>query len=167
MSATPEIQTLRLILEPIRSAHAEEAWPHVDDARMWTYFTHLRPASILDLRRQYAKWERGSPTADEVWWNWLCRERTSGMLTGAMQATVFPEERVAYVAYAIYPERQRKGYAYEAVRALIERVRATFGITRFLAEMDARNEPSYRLAETLGFTRVQSRDGEFVYELNL
>jgi RimJ/RimL family protein N-acetyltransferase len=33
--------------------------------------------------------------------------------------------------------------------------------------MDTRNEASYRLAETLGFTRVQSRDGEFVYELNL
>jgi ribosomal-protein-alanine N-acetyltransferase len=167
MSATPEIQTQRLILEPIRAAHAEEAWPYVDDSRMWTYFTHLRPASILDLRRQYAKWERGSLAPDQVWWNWLCRERTSGMLAGGMQATICPGEHAAYVAYAIYPEHQRKGYAREAVSALIERVRQTFGITRFLAEMDTRNEASYRLAETLGFTRVQSRDGEFVYELNL
>ena len=167
MSPTPEIHTQRLILEPVRSAHAEEAWPHVDDGRMWTYFTHLRPASILDLRRQYAKWERGSLAADQIWWNWICRERTTGTLTGSMQTTVFPGEHVAYVAYAIYPENQRKGYAREAVRALIERVRDTFGVTRFIAEMDTRNEPSYRLAERLGFARMQSRDGEFVYELNL
>lgn len=167
MNQTPEIRTQRLILEPIRTAHAQEAWPHVDDSRMWTYFTHLRPASMLDLRRQYAKWERGSADADQIWWNWICRERATGTLAGSMQTTVFRGDRVAYVAYAIYPEYQRKGYAREAVRALVERVRETFGITRFIAEMDVRNEPSYRLAETLGFTRVQSRDGEFVYELNL
>ncbi|HKU69086.1 MAG TPA: GNAT family N-acetyltransferase [Candidatus Baltobacteraceae bacterium] len=167
MIPAPQLLTERLILEPIRPSHAEQAWPHVDDDRMWAYFPHLRPAGIADLRRQYAKWERGSPSADQVWWNWLCRERASGALAGSMQATVFPGEDLAYVAYAIYPERQRKGYAREAVLAFMQRVRETFGVSRFRAEMDVRNEPSYRLAESLGFTRVEVREREYVYELGV
>ncbi len=165
MTPVPQIRTQRLELEPVRSSHADEAWPLADDERMWTYFPQLRPASIEELRRLYAKWERGSPRENEIWWNWLCRELSSGMLAGAMQATVLLDRRLCYVAYAIYPAHQRKGYAREAVAAVMDRVRESFGITRFLAEMDVRNEPSYRLAESLGFSRVQTHGGEHVYEL--
>ena len=161
---TPPLQTRRLDLEPVRVAHAAEIWPQLDDERMWRYFPRLRPKTIDDLRALYAKWERGSADAGEVWWNWLCRDRASGELTAAMQATVMVDERVAYVAYAVYVRHQRKGFAREAVQTIVERVRGTFGITRFLAVMDTRNEPSYRLAESLGFTRTQTRDDEYVYE---
>lgn len=167
MNATPPLRSEHLDLEPVRVAHAQEVWAQLDDERMWRYFPQLRPKTIDDLRALYAKWERGSTDADEVWWNWLCRDRASGELTAAMQATIMLDERAAYVAYAVYVRHQRKGFAREAVRAIVQAVRETFGITRFLAVMDTRNEPSYRLAESLGFTRTQARDDEFVYELRL
>lgn len=167
MTATPPLQTQRLKLEPVRISHAEEVWPQLDDERMWHYFTQLRPKTIDDLRALYARWERGSTDPDEVWWNWLCRDRASGEITAAMQATIVLDARAAYVAYAVYVRHQRKGYAREAVRAVMEHVRETFGITRFLAVMDTRNEASYRLAESLGFTRVETSEGEYVYELRL
>lgn len=175
MTETPQLRTERLTLEPVTARHADEIWPQLDDARMWRYFPELRPATLDALRRQYEKWQRGSSNAGEVWLNWLCRERSNAALVAAMQSTVFVRERVAYLAYAVYPLHQRKGYAREAAQAVIAYVKEAYGVGRFLAEMDTRNDPSYRLAESLGFTRVETRRAverghgidadEYLYEL--
>lgn len=159
------LRSERLDLEPVRAAHADEVWAQLDDDRMWTYFPQLRPSTIADLRAQYAKWERGSTTPTTVWLNWLCRERIRGDLVGAMQSTIFPEMRIAYLAWAVYPAHQRCGYAAEAARAVISHVRDRYSIRRFLAEMHVNNEPSYRLAQSLGFEYVKTRGDDYVYEL--
>lgn len=165
MNATPELQTQRLVLEPVRPQHAQEAWPHLDDERMWRYFEEQRPATLDALVRLYEKWARGSPRDDEIWLNWLCRERSSAKLVGSVQATVLLSERFSFVAYAVYPEHRRTGYAREATQAIIAHVEERYGITRFRAEMDKRNEASFRLAESMGFVRAAARDGDYVYEL--
>lgn len=177
MIGTSPLHTARLDLEPVRASHAMEAWPQLDDERMWAYFPALRPATVDDLRRRYEEWERGATDERQAWLNWMCRERASGTLVGAMQATVFLPERASYIAYAIYPVHQRNGYALEACQAVIAQVRDAYGVRRFFAEMDTRNEPSYRLAESLGFIRVETHEhverdhgieaDEYLYELNL
>ena len=110
------LHTTRLILEPVKSAYAEEAWPQLNDERMWTY-----------------------------------------------------------IAYAVYPAYQRKGYAREACEAIIAHLRDR-RVKRILAEMDVQNEASYHLAESLGFKRIETRHAvqhgpfttdEYVYELSL
>jgi RimJ/RimL family protein N-acetyltransferase len=159
------LRSARLELETVRESHAGEVWPQLDDDRMWTYFPELRPATIEALRELYAKWERGSGDPSTVWLNWHCREREHGEVVGAMQATIFAEMRIAYVAWAVYPAHQRKGYAAEAVRAVINHVRDRYRIRRFLAEMNVENEPSYRLAQSLGFEYLKTRGSDYVYEL--
>ncbi len=144
-----------------------EAWPHLDDDRMWQYFEHLRPATLDELRRRYEKWQAGRPESGEVWLNWLCRLRASAAPAGAMQATILVERRLAYIAYAFYPEHRRKGYAREACLVVLAHLRNAYAIDRVLAEMDSRNVASYRLAESLGFTRAATREHEYVYELPL
>ncbi|MDQ2680474.1 MAG: GNAT family N-acetyltransferase [Candidatus Eremiobacteraeota bacterium] len=170
---TPTLRTERLDLFPIRGVHANEAWRLVDDERMWTYFPALRPRSIDDLRRLYEKWERGSPDSDEIWLNWLCRDRVGAALVGAMQATI-REPQLAFIAYAIYPAYQRKGYACEAVQEVINHLRSAYGVTRVCAEIHSLNVPSFRLMESLGFSRVgvqqpeesgQKAQAEYLYEL--
>lgn len=167
MSDTPQLQTAHLLLEPVCAAHAEEAWPHVDDERMWRFFPEKRPQTPGDLHRLYRKWENGSPSPEEIWHNWMCRERSSGELAGGMQSTVLPGGRIAYIAYAIYPPFQQRGYAREASAAVIEYVRKTYTLERVYAEMDVHNEASYRLAESLGFLREREHDGEYRYELKI
>ena len=162
---TQALHSARLDLEPVSPSHAAEAWPQTDDDRMWTYFPELRPATRDALRAQYERWERGSPDAAQVWLNWLCRDRSTHALVGSMQATVFPDERCAYLAYAVYPAHQRRGYAAEASRCVIEHLRGTYHVQRILAEMDVRNEASFRLAESLGFKRMKREGNSYIYEL--
>lgn len=153
------LSTERLLLEPVIAAHADEAWPLQNDDRMWTYFPELRPRSLEHLRTIYERREHGSPDPSTLWLNYVCRERSSQQLIGEVQATVDVDDESAFVAYAIFPAFQRKGYAREATTALIDFVRSTHGVQDFFAEMDTRNEPSYRLAESMGFIRVETKSG--------
>jgi RimJ/RimL family protein N-acetyltransferase len=78
-------------------------------------------------------------------------------------------EDTASLWYAFMPAEQGKGYATEAMRSLID----TIDVDRFTIECDPRNEPSWRLAERLGFKRESHTErayeskgewvGSFVY----
>jgi [ribosomal protein S5]-alanine N-acetyltransferase len=67
------------------------------------------------------------------------------------------------VGYTIFPEHRRRGYATEAVVALLEWARAQ-GIHRFIASVGPGNEPSLRIVRGLGFVEVgrhwDDEDGE-------
>ncbi len=175
MKPLQTLSTERLILEPVRPAHADETWPRQNDERMWTFFPDLRPRTLEHLRVIYERRQHGSPNDSEVWLNYVCRLRTGGEIAGEVQTTIYTRAGAAYVAYAIFPDFQRKGFAREAVAALIDHVRKEYGIANFFAEMDTRNEASYRLAESLGFVRVETHGtverghgiiaDEYVYEL--
>lgn len=167
MSDPAQIHTQRLDLEPVRPAHAAEVWPQIDDERMWRYFEDQRPATVDDLRLRYQKWQRGSSKPEEIWLNLMCRDRSSGVVIGNVQATILTQERVSYLAYGVYPQYQRNGYAAEATRAIIAYVRETHGIDRFAALIDTRNQASCRLAESLGFAPAGTRGPDYVYELRL
>ena len=55
------------------------------------------------------------------------------------------------VGYLFAPAAGGRGYATEAVRALVELAFTTFGARRVTARLDARNRPSAALLERLGF----------------
>jgi RimJ/RimL family protein N-acetyltransferase len=67
------------------------------------------------------------------------------------------------VGYRIFPEHRRRGYATEAVRALLDWARAQ-GIDRFIASVGPKNAPSLALVRQLGFREVgchwDDEDGE-------
>jgi ribosomal-protein-alanine N-acetyltransferase len=164
------LTTPRLVLEPVREGHADLVFAHASDARLWTYFPHLRPHTREDLRARYRRWERGllGDARTQTWENWLCFQREGGAPIGSLQATILPD-KTALLAYAIFVAYQRQGYAREAASAVLAHLREEHGVTRAIAEMDPRNAPSIALAKSLGFTR--SRDGErttdIAYELSL
>lgn len=171
------LSTDRLVLEPVAPRHADESWTGFDDERMWTFFPELRPRSLEHLRAIYERRAHGSPDESKIWLNYVCRERAHGQVVGEVQATILRYARICYVAYSIFSAHRRSGYAREATLALIEHVRDAYGVRRFLAEMDTRNEASYRLAESLGFVRIETHEAverapglaanEYVYELRI
>jgi RimJ/RimL family protein N-acetyltransferase len=59
----------------------------------------------------------------------------------------------AEIGFTLAPAYQGKGYATEAVRAVLDRLFRLQGLHKVTGECDARNTPSAALLERLGFTR--------------
>jgi RimJ/RimL family protein N-acetyltransferase len=59
----------------------------------------------------------------------------------------------AEIGFTLAPAEQGKGYASEAVRAVLHHLFLVRGLHKVAAECDARNTASARLLERVGFTR--------------
>ncbi|HRC86450.1 MAG TPA: GNAT family N-acetyltransferase [Thermoanaerobaculia bacterium] len=77
------------------------------------------------------------------------------------------------LGYALLPEYWHQGYALEACRAVLADGRERFGYRRLLAIVSPGNDPSIRVLERLGFTRVGEHEeppgssAALLYELEL
>ncbi len=60
----------------------------------------------------------------------------------------------ASLGYAIHPEYQRRGYATEATKGMLDFGFRTLGLERIVAQCDTRNSASYRVMEKAGMARV-------------
>ncbi len=69
---------------------------------------------------------------------------------GTLEATVFPE-RCAYLAYTVFFQFWRRGYAREGCARMLTHLLEEHGVRVVAAEMDKRNAASIALVETLGF----------------
>ncbi|MDZ7912506.1 MAG: GNAT family protein [Rhodococcus sp. (in: high G+C Gram-positive bacteria)] len=83
-----------------------------------------------------------------------------GQVVGSVSAWLVDEpertaetERTAELGWAFSPEFGGRGFATEAVTALLGYVFATPRLHRVIAQMDARNESSARLAQRIGMRR--------------
>lgn len=145
--------TERLTLEPIGERHAALLFPGLSDPICYRYIPQEPPISIDVLANRYRKLaSRRSPDGNQAWLNWALCGR-DGVAHGYVQATIDLQSRQAWVAYFVFASSQRRGYASEALRALLPRLRETYGVVQFRAEIDTRNEASIRLVEALGFVR--------------
>ena len=75
------------------------------------------------------------------------------------------ENSEAELGYAMHAGYQGQGLAFEAASAMVRLATEEFGVTRLIAELDARNAASARLLERLGFTLARSYESEFKGEL--
>ena len=86
------MHTPRLDLEPLTEAHADELWLPLADPRLYTHVPQDPPASLAALRERFALLSaRRSPAGDQLWLNWVMRERRDGQCRGRLQATVTTE----------------------------------------------------------------------------
>jgi RimJ/RimL family protein N-acetyltransferase len=73
------------------------------------------------------------------------------------------DPRAVEIGYTVFPEFRRRGYASEAVRALVDWSWSR-GAERILASVGPRNEPSLAIVRRLGFREVgrhwDDEDGE-------
>ncbi|MGW1213607.1 GNAT family N-acetyltransferase [Streptomyces sp. NPDC002499] len=110
------IHTPHLDLLPLRVDHAPEMAEVLSDPALHTYIGGT-PSSPTALRARYERLVTGSPDPSVTWLNWVLRHRTDTHLLGTVQATVTGE--TAEIAWITGTPWQGKGYASEAVRALI------------------------------------------------
>jgi [ribosomal protein S5]-alanine N-acetyltransferase len=102
------------------------------------------------------------------WWNWLVVDRESGEAVGsvAFAGPVNPEGAVL-VGYAIYAEYEGRGYATEAVRAMVAWAFRQPGVREVRALAPVWNTPALRVAENVGMRPVASEEDDDVGEVLL
>ena len=157
-----DLETERLMLEPLRTEHAGHLFYALSDTRIYTFIPQDPPASVLALENRYRQLEdRLSPSGDEVWLNWAIRLKQPDKYIGTVQATL-RQSGSSLLAYEFSPDFWGQGYATESCLRVIESLFADYDVSEVLAEVDTRNARSYNLLERLSFERVSTRkDADF------
>jgi RimJ/RimL family protein N-acetyltransferase len=159
MLSTLKIETVfetpRLFLEPLCQQHAHGLFVALSDPRLYSFIPQNPPASLSDLQTRYKVLEkRYSPAGKELWLNWAIKIRDRDSYIGTVQATIYLN-RIARLAYMLSADFWGKGYATEACLKVIEVLFSNNEVNQIIAEVDTRNEASYRLLERLSFERVR------------
>jgi RimJ/RimL family protein N-acetyltransferase len=151
------LETERLILEPLRRRHARHLFPALSDPRIYTFIPQDPPTSLLALENRYQQLEsRKSPDGDEAWLNWAIRLKQHGEYIGTIEATI-RQDQSSLLAYELSTDFRGNGYATESCARVIESLFADYDVVEIIAEVDTRNEASCKLLERLSFERVLTR----------
>lgn len=151
------LETDRLILEPLCMEHAGHLFSVLSDTRIYSFIPQDPPSSVLALENRYSQLENcRSPSGDEVWLNWAIRLKRPDKYIGTVQATI-RQGGSSLLAYEFSPDFWGQGYATESCLRVIESLFADYDVSEVLAEVDTRNARSYNLLERLSFKRVSTR----------
>lgn len=131
--------------------HAAELWPLLNDASLHRFIGGT-PPTPQELQARLQRQVRGrSPDGNELWLNWVARERSAGAVVGTMQATISNQQdaRVALLAWTIGSAHQGQGLATEAADLIASWLRQ-HGITQLRAHIHPRHTASMAVAAAIG-----------------
>ncbi len=144
---TYPIATARLQLRPlgpgdVDALHAYHSLESVTRYQFWS------PRSTKELAEKIAEWAANENIVLGV----VLAE--AGRLIGDVVLSFKDRAaRQGEIGYSFNPDATGQGYASEAVTALVDIGFAHAGLHRIYGRCDARNTPSWRLLERLGFRR--------------
>lgn len=152
MDTMRPLRTERLRLEPLVRAHAAAMFPLLQDPTLYTWADHSPPPSLTHLEDVYARREaRQSPDGRERWLNWIVATAVQPTQpVGVVQATL-PQDGRAWLGYEFPAAYRGRGYAREAVAAMLAELAASFGVQHFHATVEEDNARSIHLLRQLGF----------------
>jgi RimJ/RimL family protein N-acetyltransferase len=111
------------------------------------------PFSEEQARRFVAAQAASHPDTPDEWFQFAVTETTTGRLVGDVAAASESDHRLARIGFTLAPEAQGKGFATEAVTALLGYLFSTRGKHRVAAACDVRNLASIALLERVGMRR--------------
>ncbi len=149
------IQTGRLTLRGINETDAPEIVKWRSAPEVYRYFKNPHQISL----EEHISWYNSSYLMNENRSDWMCIEKISGKKAGVFGLTRTDSE--AEVNYLLAPDARHKGYASEAIRALLQYAHNEWNVRRISAEIHKENLPSLALVKRLGFELI-SAEGDFV-----
>ncbi len=162
MRADPDfhaILTARLRLRRSRPDDAEAISRYRSDPTVHIHqgWDRTDPAGV---RAEIEAMARRLPGETGGWVQFTLEERGAGRLIGDVGISA-PEQEpgVVLVGYTVAPEAQGRGYATEAVSALIDYVFDALGAQLVRAYADAENAPSIRVMEKAGMRLIERFEG--------
>jgi [ribosomal protein S5]-alanine N-acetyltransferase len=151
-AAVPELHTPRLLLRPLREDDAQALFAIFSDAMVMRHWSSA-PWTDLGQARQRIAGDAAGHAAGEHLALGIVR-RDDGRLIG--RCTLFdlwPSCRRAQVGYILDASAWGRGFAAEAVGALLRHGFDALDLNRVEADIDPRNTASARLLQRLGFSR--------------
>jgi RimJ/RimL family protein N-acetyltransferase len=146
------LATERLVLRRFRAADAAVLSAYRSDEDVARYQSWQPPFSLAQAERFVAEMAAADP-GRPGWFQWAVELASEHALIGDVGVGLAENLVQADLGFTFAPERHGRGYATEAVRAVLDRLFRVQGVRRVSAECDVRNLPSARLLGRLGFTR--------------
>ena len=148
----PQLNTERLYLRRILPSDAMNMFAYSKEAAV-TEFLLWEPHPDEDYTRQYVEYLQERYELGD-YFDWAIVHAESRSMIGTCGFTrILPEERAAEIGYVLNPSFRGKGYAREALSAVLNFGFATLGLHRIYARIIRENQPSIRLAEACGMQR--------------
>ena len=151
-AGVPVLETNRIRLRPYRADDVEAMFALYSDPRVMRYWSF--PAWVeLAQARTYLNRALAGMDSGEIF-PWAVADLESDRLIGALTLfSLHAEQLRAEVGYSLSPDFQGRGLAAEALRCGLSHAFDALGLVRVEADIDPRNEPSWRLLEKIGFAR--------------
>jgi RimJ/RimL family protein N-acetyltransferase len=144
------IRTPRLVVRAMERRDVTRFTAYRNDPEVARYqdwelpYTRDHAHALLDSLEGVA-----GPLPDE--WVQLAIEDADGVLVGDLAVWLDHTAELAMIGYTLAPDSQGRGYATEAVGAVVDRLFEHLGLHRVAATLDPANLASARLLERLGF----------------
>ena len=147
----PVITTARLRLDRLRAADVDAflSYRSLPEVCRYQSFAPADAAAAADFIAELAAVPWG---VSGTWSQLAVREQPTGRLAGDLGAHFLDADQVE-IGFTIAPPCQRRGYATEAVHALLGHLFTVMHKHRVTASVDPRNKPSVHTLRRLGFRR--------------
>jgi len=143
------LKTERLVLRPARPDDVEAFHAIMSDPRAMRYWSTPPHATLDETREWVASMAERSAGA--------CQDfviELDGRAVGKAGCFKLPE-----IGYILHPDVWGRGYAREAMAAVITHIFATRDVEKLVADVDPRNEASIGLMTRLGFAETHRAKG--------
>ncbi|HZG96563.1 MAG TPA: GNAT family N-acetyltransferase [Mycobacteriales bacterium] len=152
-----ELTTERLVVSLVDTRHDSSI---VEGRRLPSWAPDFPAPGDLEIAAMLRR--SGLPQgADASFGSRLVIERATGLIVGGVGFLGPPTHGRLEIGYGIVPSRQRRGYATEAVLAMVAFAFTFPGVTGVFADAEAENVASVGVLERIGMS-YQFRDGALV-----
>jgi RimJ/RimL family protein N-acetyltransferase len=158
-----ETERLRLRRSGTEDAETISAYRSIPEVGRYQGWERTDPQGVREQIEEMAGRAPGEPGG---WVQFSVEERESGRLVGDVGLSPAEGETgVIKVGYTISPDAQGRGYATEAVRALVEYAFDALGADVVRAYASEENEPSIRVAQKVGMRLAQRLEHRYGAEV--
>lgn len=148
----PTLESPRLRLRQLQVGDVPDLFTIFSDPAVTRYWSHAPFRSSGQAEEYLRGIDSGRVNGTHFAWGIALREDNRVIGTTTLFA-LNPKHRRAEIGYALMSAHWRRGYAREALCAVIDHAFACLGYLRLEADIDPRNIASCQLLETLGFRR--------------
>ena len=157
-----KLETDRLLLRPVRATDAPEIFAYRSDAHTNKYqgWIPKKLEEVVPFIANTAEF----PNEPESWFQLAIWTKSNEELVGDLGLHFFDaEHRQVEVGCTLSKQHHKKGYAREALTAVLSQVFNIWKKHRVITSIDPANTPSIRLVQHLGFRK----EAHFVQSLYL